>query len=200
MHTVSTVILVYYWSNRISASSCCTLMYTSQSLIPYPPRVYSIPAVSQWSQCCHSNQTTQLLGALGFSTTGPRWHPGLPLVTCWSAIYPAAYVTKTENKTVGVCFLNWLQYEHWDTFTVCMCLWVCASCVHLQYMCVSQTQHGAISTRPPPVSWQRVSTAGHKPEGGEPPLKKLVETSVLSLASCCLSECAITGQRVTLPD
>lgn len=47
---------------------------------------------------------------------------------------------------------------------------------------------------------QRVFTAGHEDEGSESPLEKLVETSVRSLSSCCLRECAIMGESVALTD
>lgn len=73
------------------------------------------------------------------------------------------YVTKTENKAVGVC------------------------------LSMSQSQRGLISTYASPVS-----TAGHESEGGESQIEKLVENSVCSLASCCLSECAIMAESRAL--
>ncbi len=83
--------------------------------------------------------------------------------------------------------------------SLCMCLRVCVSRVHLQYMHEPDAAWGLLHSAPQ-VARQRVSTAGREAEGGEPPLKKLVETSVLSLASCCLTECVVMGERARQPD
>lgn len=78
------------------------------------------------------------------------------------------------------------------------CVCVSASCAHLKYrMCISQLQHGAISNHPPQLSQQRVSTTGHEAEGSEPPLEKLVKTSVLSLVPCCLEWMYHNGRKIT---
>lgn len=42
---------------------------------------------------------------------------------------------------------------------------------------------------------KELPTAGYKAEGSRSLLEKLVKTSVQSLASCCLHECALMGEK-----
>lgn len=161
---------------------------TESNPLPLLAHYPSIPAASRWSLCCHSNRNNPANSCHGFSTTGPRWHPGLLPVTCWPSIYPVvSYATKTENKDSGRMFSN----------TVCAL--GCIRCVCI--MCMSQTQHGArLHWAPDQSANKKCPQLGMKLRAVRLRCGGWWRPLLLSPASCCLKECAIMGERATLAD